>query len=250
MPRKLKAYQTSIGFFDLAIAAPSMKAALEAWGSKANLFHQGFAQEAGDPGVVAAAMARPGVVLRRAVGSNGTFSEHAELPSDLTGGEANGTERKLARKSPVPPRRGNVDDKAAREAPIAYARDQKRRDSERRRQEAAQEAERGRREHAIAKAEIALEGRNEPTLSKAMRSQPRVPRSTDSQRPRRPDGINRRRNWKRPCGRRENSKGMSVQLLLPSADNERILPGDVLRGIQTELSRRFWRIDRLLLAPL
>jgi colicin import membrane protein len=158
MPRKLKAYQTSIGFFDLAIAAPSMKAALEAWGSKANLFHQGFAKEAGDPGVVAAAMARPGVVLRRAVGSNGTFSEHAELPSDLTGGEANGTERKLARESPVPPRRGNVDDKAAREAPIAYARDQKRRDSERRRQEAAQEAERGRREHAIAKAEIALEG--------------------------------------------------------------------------------------------
>jgi hypothetical protein len=31
MARKLKAYQTSIGFFDLAIAAPSMKAALEAW---------------------------------------------------------------------------------------------------------------------------------------------------------------------------------------------------------------------------
>jgi hypothetical protein len=33
MARKLKTYQTSIGFFDLAIAAPSMKAALDAWGS-------------------------------------------------------------------------------------------------------------------------------------------------------------------------------------------------------------------------
>jgi colicin import membrane protein len=30
MPRKLKVYQTSLGFFDLAIAAPSMKAALDA----------------------------------------------------------------------------------------------------------------------------------------------------------------------------------------------------------------------------
>jgi hypothetical protein len=33
MARKLKTYQTSLGFFDLAIAAPSMKAALEAWGA-------------------------------------------------------------------------------------------------------------------------------------------------------------------------------------------------------------------------
>ena len=44
MARKLKTYQTSLGFFDLAIAAPSMKAALQAWGSKTNLFHQGFAK--------------------------------------------------------------------------------------------------------------------------------------------------------------------------------------------------------------
>jgi colicin import membrane protein len=83
MPRKLKVYQTSLGFFDLAVAAPSMKAALEAWGSKTNLFHHGFAKEADDPAIVAATMAKPGVVLRRAVGSNGSLSEHAELPKDL-----------------------------------------------------------------------------------------------------------------------------------------------------------------------
>jgi hypothetical protein len=41
MARKLKTYQTSQGFFDLAIAVPSMKAALEAWGANSNLFHQG-----------------------------------------------------------------------------------------------------------------------------------------------------------------------------------------------------------------
>ena len=49
MPRKLKIYQTSLGFFDLAIAAPSMKAALEAWGADSNLFHQRAAKESEDP---------------------------------------------------------------------------------------------------------------------------------------------------------------------------------------------------------
>ena len=38
MPRKLKTFTTSAGFFDLAVAAPSMKAALAAWGSRSNLF--------------------------------------------------------------------------------------------------------------------------------------------------------------------------------------------------------------------
>src|SRR6478735_1645924 len=85
MARKLKTYQTSLGFFDLAIAAPSMKAALEAWGADSNLFHQGAAKESADPDVIAAAMKKPGVVLRRPVGSDGSFSEHAELPTNLDG---------------------------------------------------------------------------------------------------------------------------------------------------------------------
>src|ERR1700722_15183182 len=83
MPQTLKTYQTSVGFYDLAIAAPSMKAALEAWGAGSNLFHQGVATESRDPDVVAATMAAPGVVLRRAVGSDGPFREHADLPSHL-----------------------------------------------------------------------------------------------------------------------------------------------------------------------
>ena len=73
MPRKLKTYQTSLGFYDLAIAAPSMKAALDAWGAGSNLFHQGVARESGDAEVVAATMSKPGVVLRRPVGSAGPF---------------------------------------------------------------------------------------------------------------------------------------------------------------------------------
>ena len=89
MARKLKTYQTSLGFFDQAIAAPSMKAALEAWGADSNLFHQGAARESDDPDVVAATMAKPGVVLKRPVGSTGPFREHAELPAKLGGGGEN-----------------------------------------------------------------------------------------------------------------------------------------------------------------
>src|SRR5438477_12793933 len=97
MARKLKTYQTSLGFFDLAMAAPSMKAALEAWGADSNLFHQGAAKESHHPDVIAATMAKPGVVLRRPVGSGRSFSEHAELPTHLGGGST-----KAVRKSKGP----------------------------------------------------------------------------------------------------------------------------------------------------
>jgi hypothetical protein len=82
MARKLKTYVTNLGFFELALAAPSMKAALEAWGMGHNAFHQGFARESDDPRIVAAAMAKPGVVLKRPVGSKGAFTENARLPKD------------------------------------------------------------------------------------------------------------------------------------------------------------------------
>src|SRR5262245_16903388 len=60
MARRLKTYQTSSGFFELAVAAPSMKAAAEAWGSRTNVFKQGFAKETHDPDIVATTMAKPG----------------------------------------------------------------------------------------------------------------------------------------------------------------------------------------------
>ena len=101
MARKLKTYQTSLGFFDLAIAAPSMKAALEAWGADSNLFHQGAAKETDDPDVVATTTAKPGVVLKRPVGSNGSFGEHAELPRDIgSGGKPTKTSRKPEGRKP------------------------------------------------------------------------------------------------------------------------------------------------------
>jgi colicin import membrane protein len=135
MPRKLKTYQASLGFFDLAVAAPSMKAALEAWGSKTNHFHQGFAKESDDPEIIAATMAQPGVVLRRAVGSSGSFTEHPELPKNLGNGKV---KEAAGKRAPTPqPSSHKSNDKTARQAAIAYARDQKRRDRERRREEPA-----------------------------------------------------------------------------------------------------------------
>ncbi|MET4524036.1 cell envelope biogenesis protein TolA [Bradyrhizobium sp. JR18.2] len=154
MARKLKTYQTSLGFYDLAIAAPSMKAALEAWGAGSNLFHQGHAKETDEPDVVAATMAKPGVVLKRPAGSSGPFAEHADLP-DLDDGGAN---PKKSRR-PEPKRRAavkiSVED--SRKAAAQFERERKRRDAERLREGAVREKERAKREKAIAKAQAALD---------------------------------------------------------------------------------------------
>jgi hypothetical protein len=114
MARKLKTYQTSIGFFDLAIAAPSMKAAAEAWGSPTDIFRRGFASETHEPAIVAATMARPGVVLKRPVGSKEPFSEHAELPRlpDINSTKEN---RKTPQRKEKQPTTRKTDDKAAKD---------------------------------------------------------------------------------------------------------------------------------------
>jgi colicin import membrane protein len=83
MSRTLKTFITNLGFFELAVAAPSMKAALEAWGMGHNAFQHGFAKQTDDLKIIAAATEQPGVVLKRAVGSSGEFKEHAELPKSL-----------------------------------------------------------------------------------------------------------------------------------------------------------------------
>src|SRR5262249_9562433 len=102
MPPKLKVYRTHIGFDDLIIAAPSQKAALEAWGASPHLFAQGFAAITDEPDLVKAALASPGVVLRRQFGTSGKFAPGASnlrlVPSPS---------KEPQRKAPVPPpRRG------------------------------------------------------------------------------------------------------------------------------------------------
>ena len=142
MARQLRTFQTSIGFYDLAVAAPSMKAALEAWGAGSNLFHQGLASESDDPAVVGATMAKPGVVLKRPVGSRGRFAEHADLP-DLS--DAKTAPRRKERAKPKAKSSRKTDDKVAREAAQKFEREEKRREAERKREEAARAKERERR---------------------------------------------------------------------------------------------------------
>ncbi len=76
MPRKqkLKLFRTPIGFHDAYVAAPSRKAALEAWGSNTDLFSAGIAEEATDERLLAELSERPGEVARK---SRGSAKEHA-----------------------------------------------------------------------------------------------------------------------------------------------------------------------------
>jgi colicin import membrane protein len=154
--RKLKTYTTSAGFFDLAIAAPSMKAALEAWGSSSNLFHQGFARLSDDPKIVAATMAKPGLILRRPVGTSGAFAEHAELPNIVDISQRIRPAAKIRPKT-VGPAPRQVDKKTARTAAVAFDREHERRERQSRREELAQEKERERRDRTVAAAAAALE---------------------------------------------------------------------------------------------
>lgn len=130
MPRKLKSFVTESGFFELAVAAPSMKEALRDWGIEVNLFQQGLARQTDDPAIVAATGAVPGTVLRRPIGSKDVFRERAALPKvkgrpagksrtpSQSGRQANAQEKSPA-KSISPPSRDAVDLRAIRQARAA-----------------------------------------------------------------------------------------------------------------------------------
>src|SRR5688572_9369193 len=82
MPR-LKVYASPQGFYETVVAAPSQKAALEAWGTHQDLFASGMAKVVTDDDeAIAAAVARPGEVLSRPAGSREAFKpiERAAAP--------------------------------------------------------------------------------------------------------------------------------------------------------------------------
>jgi hypothetical protein len=155
MARKLKSY--------LAVAAPSMKAALEAWGAESNLFHQGFARQVDDAQIVKATMAKPGVVLKRPVGSTKPFKEQADLPH-LSGKERAVSAPRVRHGKP-PPR--GLDKKEAAKAAAEFEREQKRREKQRRQEEEAEAKKRAHRERAVAKCRSALEAAERVHAKKA-----------------------------------------------------------------------------------
>lgn len=173
MAKTLKTYITNLGFFELALAAPSMKAALEAWGMGHNAFHQGFARQTDDPKIVAATMARPGVVLKRPVGSKGAFRENAKLPEDwvLAPPEGELPKPKRTARKPKAAKRDKAADTGHRAAIISFekekARREKARAQETARQDAREKKDRARRERDRKQAQAALD-RGEARHRKAM----------------------------------------------------------------------------------
>lgn len=139
MARKLKTFVTSVGFFDLAVAVPSMKAAMDAWGVGPNVFHQGFARQTDDPAIIAAATAKPGIVLRRPVGTTEPFREGAELPRGFSL-PASGTAAPRA-KPGAEPRKAvshhGTEAKTQRAAVISFEKERAKRAHARAREEAA-----------------------------------------------------------------------------------------------------------------
>ena len=154
MARRLKTYQTSLGFFDLAVAAPSMKAAAEAWGGNTEDFGRGFAKQTDDPEIVAATMAKPGVVLNvpwdpMVVSANTLSCPRISLRKSRSAQQSLSAEKKRQPEK--------VDDKTTRAAALAFEREHKRRETARRKEEAARQKKLRKREEAIVKAERALE---------------------------------------------------------------------------------------------
>ena len=148
MPRKLKVYRTPIGFHDAYVAAPSQKAALEAWGSDANLFARGVAEQVDDPALTKEPLAHPGKVIRRL---RGTAAEQlAALPPDDPGEPKRKAKPKKPAAKPKPrPGRGALD---AAEQALAAA--EARWDDEEAKLR-AEEAALARRRRALAKARTA-----------------------------------------------------------------------------------------------
>src|SRR5215203_4625 len=97
MAAKLKVFRTPIGFHDAYVAAPSQKAALEAWGAGTNLFAAGAAELVTDPELTKEPLARPGEVIRKVRGSTDEHVRALGGKSKFRRTSANTTELKPKR---------------------------------------------------------------------------------------------------------------------------------------------------------
>ena len=163
MARKLKVYQTSQGFYDLLVAAPTMKAALEAWGAGSNLFQQGDARLSNDSKAVAAATKKPGVVLRRPIGTEIAFAEQSAAPTLASLNARMPNASQAAPKSkPAPVKVKSVarppplDEKAEKKAAAEFEKERARREKGRAAAERAEAKVAARRQAAIDNAQLAL----------------------------------------------------------------------------------------------
>jgi len=114
--QKLKVFVTPIGFHDAYVAAPSQKAALEAWGADSNIFAQGIAEQVIDPKLMEEPLASPGKVIKRVRGSaDEHFAELDRAAPRKKAAKESGKVVQLKPKKPKPkPSRDELD--AAEEA--------------------------------------------------------------------------------------------------------------------------------------
>jgi colicin import membrane protein len=138
-----------------------MKAALEAWGSQRNLFHDGTAEETEDAAIVTATLAQPGVVLRRPVGSSGVFKEKPDALKDLPAKpvqKADTTRVKLKSRST---KSDAADKKASSAAILSFKEAKAKRDADNEAREKREAAQRKKDEtrikQAVSKAEESLD---------------------------------------------------------------------------------------------
>ncbi len=111
-------------------------------------------------------MAKPGVVLKRPVGTDGSFGEHAELPKNLGQDRRKKPAHKpsaKAKKSLAQPHKA-ADRKAAQD----YEREHQRREREEAKEEAARQKRRARRQEAIDKAQTALDTAEEKHMQRVV----------------------------------------------------------------------------------
>ena len=117
---KLKVYRMAAGFHDAYVAAPSQKAAAEAWGADADVFARGVAELVTDPALTEEPLARPGAIVKRL---RGTAAEQiaalgaAPEPNRPTRGEAaSAAPRKLRTAGPLQVRTDGARERLVREA--------------------------------------------------------------------------------------------------------------------------------------
>lgn len=113
MPRPLKVFKTHIGFYDVIVASPSMKAAATAWGSKPAVFSQGFAAVTQDVDEVQAALAHPGLVLKRPHGQGGQYKAE---PDAVSMPKLNSRQKEAAKKAEADRKRREAAEKRAQQA--------------------------------------------------------------------------------------------------------------------------------------
>jgi hypothetical protein len=125
---KLKVFRTAAGFYDAFVAAPSQKAAIEAWGADKHVFARGGAEVVTDPVLTAEPLANPGKVIKRIRGTadeqiaalgkikrpglkrrNDDDSDKTRAPTSKRSATAKPAPRKKAPKPKPPPDREPVD---------------------------------------------------------------------------------------------------------------------------------------------